>query len=253
MTTTEFSRTSSTAPASAAGSSVARFLWIFTVLGIIVVVVVIGFLIGIVRALESIDNGLFTASSSVTGATGNVEPLPNYIHTINAALTDIDTALKPIRGQVADATASLVSIRGTAQNIDASLKDTSASLVNTSGSLVTIHPTAAGGGAACGSPGTRSGDDGEATLDAEWATAAAPDATIAVASCANTRTTFGGLIALQNLVNSANPPSRASRWWSGSLRPMRGNVPSSNFGVPAARFASAPTMLLCCCQEAEAQ
>jgi len=136
MTTTEFSRTSSTAPASAAGTSFARFLWIFTVLGIIVVVVVIGFLIGIVRALESIDNGLFTASSSVTGATGNVEPLPNYIHTINAALTDIDTSLKPIRGQVADATASLVSIRGTAQSIDASLKDTSASLINTSGSLV---------------------------------------------------------------------------------------------------------------------
>ena len=80
--------------------------------------------------------GATQASVSVTGATGNVEPLPNYIHTINAALTDIDTSLKPIRGQVADATASLVSIRGTAQSIDASLKDTSASLINTSGSLV---------------------------------------------------------------------------------------------------------------------
>jgi hypothetical protein len=146
MTTTEFSRTSSTAPASATGSSFARFLWIFTTIGIVVVVVVIGFLIGIVRALESIDNGLFTASSSVTGATGNVEPLPNYIHTINAALTDIDTSLKPIRGQVADATASLVSIRGTAQSIDASLKDTSASLVNTSGSLVNTSGVLIGAG-----------------------------------------------------------------------------------------------------------
>ena len=150
MTTTEFSRTSSTAPASAAGTSFARFLWIFTVLGIIVVVVVIGFLIGIVRALESIDNGLFTASSSVTGATGNVEPLPNYIHTINAALTDIDTSLKPIRGQVADATASLVSIRGTAQSIDASLKDTSASLINTSGSLVNTSGVLIGAGQSAG-------------------------------------------------------------------------------------------------------
>jgi methyl-accepting chemotaxis protein len=143
MTTTQFSRTSSTAPAPAS-SSFARFLWIFTTLGLIVVIVVIGFLIGIVRALESIDNGLFTASSSVTGATGNVQPLPNYIQTINAALTDIDTSLKPIRGQVADATASLVSIRGTAQNIDASLKDTSASLVNTSGSLVNTSGTLVG-------------------------------------------------------------------------------------------------------------
>jgi methyl-accepting chemotaxis protein len=119
-------------------------LWIFTTLGLIVVIVVIGFLIGIVRALESIDNGLFTASSSVTGATGNVQPLPNYIETINSALTDIDNALKPIRGQVADATASLQSIRGTALTIDASLKDTSASLVNTSGSLIDTSGTLIG-------------------------------------------------------------------------------------------------------------
>jgi methyl-accepting chemotaxis protein len=144
MTTTQFSRTSSTTAPAAAATSFARFLWIFTTLGLIVVVVVIGFLIGIVRALESIDNGLFTASSSVTGATGNVQPLPNYIQTINAALTDIDTALKPIKGQVADATASLQSIRGTAQNIDASLKDTSASLVNTAGSLVNTSGTLVG-------------------------------------------------------------------------------------------------------------
>jgi methyl-accepting chemotaxis protein len=136
MTTQQFSRTAPSAPPPATATSFARFLWILTTLGLIVVIVVIGFLIGIVRALESIDNGLFTASSSVTGATGNVTPLPNYIETINAALSDIDTALKPIKGQVADATASLVSIRGTAQAIDASLKDTAASLVNTSGSLV---------------------------------------------------------------------------------------------------------------------
>ncbi len=125
-------------------NSFARFLWIFTTLGLIVVVVVIGFLIGIVRALESIDNGLFTASNSVTGATSDVQPLPNYIQTINSALSDIDTDLKPIRGQVADATASLVSIRGTAQGIDASLKDTSQSLVNTSGSLVDTSGTLVG-------------------------------------------------------------------------------------------------------------
>ncbi|MDQ3904033.1 MAG: hypothetical protein M3300_00930, partial [Actinomycetota bacterium] len=43
-----------------AASTFARFLWIFTTFGIIVIAVVIGFLIGIVRALESIDNGLFT-------------------------------------------------------------------------------------------------------------------------------------------------------------------------------------------------
>jgi uncharacterized protein YoxC len=117
-------------------TSFVRFLWIFSTLGIIVVVVVIGFLIGIVRALESIDNGLFTASSSVTGVAANVRPLPNYIQKINSALTGVDTALKPVPGQVADVTASLQSIRSSAQKIDTSLKDISQSLINTSGSLL---------------------------------------------------------------------------------------------------------------------
>jgi methyl-accepting chemotaxis protein len=127
---------SASATNSATTTSFARFLWIFTTLGIIVVVVVIGFLIGIIRSLESIDNGLYTASSSVTGAEANVQSLPDYIQTINSALTGIDTALKPIPGQVADVNGSLQSIRGSAQNIDGSLKDTSRALINTSGSLV---------------------------------------------------------------------------------------------------------------------
>ncbi len=71
-----------------------------------------------------------------------------------------------------------------------------------SGALYTVHP----GG--CADPGVPTGgDDGEAILDAQWASAAAPDAAIWVASCANTRTTFGGLIALQNMVNSDTFPS----------------------------------------------
>ena len=73
----------------------------------------------------------------------------------------------------------------------------------TSGSLSTVHPVSLGGASNCIDPGVANGDDGEAALDAEWASAAAPGASIVVASCANTRTTFGGLIALQNLINSA--------------------------------------------------
>jgi subtilase family serine protease len=65
----------------------------------------------------------------------------------------------------------------------------------TSGALTTVHPAPASGGNNCGSPGLGSGDDGETTLDAEWASAAAPNATIQVTACASTRTTFGGLIA----------------------------------------------------------
>ena len=80
----------------------------------------------------------------------------------------------------------------------------------TSGSLATVHPAPPSGGSNCFDPGVVQGDDGEATLDAEWASAAAPDATVLVAACANTRTTFGGLIALSNLVNSATPPGVVS-------------------------------------------
>jgi subtilase family serine protease len=75
-----------------------------------------------------------------------------------------------------------------------------------SGSLATVHPKPASGGAACSDPGVVAGDAEEAILDAEWASAAAPSAAIVIASCANTRTTFGGLIALQNLVNGTSPP-----------------------------------------------
>jgi subtilase family serine protease len=77
----------------------------------------------------------------------------------------------------------------------------------TDGKLTQTNPT---GSAKCSNPGVISGNEGEAELDMEWASAAAPSATIEVASCADTSTTFGGLIALQNLVNSKTPPSIVS-------------------------------------------
>ena len=73
-----------------------------------------------------------------------------------------------------------------------------------SGSLTTLHPNGTNN---CANPGVVSGDDDEAILDAEWASAAAPGAAIIVAACADTRVTFGGFIAMQNLVNGSNPPS----------------------------------------------
>ena len=48
--------------------------------------------------------------------------------------------------------------------------------------------------------------DGEADLDAEMASAIAPNAAIQVAACADT-TTFGGLIAVENLVAAGSPPA----------------------------------------------
>ena len=55
----------------------------------------------------------------------------------------------------------------------------------------------------CGDPGSN-GDEGEAALDAEWATAIAPAAAITLASCSNAS---GGIQAsLQGLVDAAAPP-----------------------------------------------
>jgi len=79
----------------------------------------------------------------------------------------------------------------------------------TSGTFTQLQPAPPSGANNCSYPGVN-GDDGEAILDAEWASAAAPSAAIELASCASTRTTFGGLIALQNLVNKGTPPAIVS-------------------------------------------
>jgi subtilase family serine protease len=71
------------------------------------------------------------------------------------------------------------------------------------GALTQVHP---GGANNCSDPGVVSGVDGEAILDAEWSSAAAPGAAIEVASCADGTTTFGGLIALENLINASGSP-----------------------------------------------
>ncbi|HTB17146.1 MAG TPA: S53 family peptidase [Bryobacteraceae bacterium] len=75
----------------------------------------------------------------------------------------------------------------------------------TSGSLTTLNPAPPSGKTNCSDPGS-SGADDEASLDAEWSSAAAPDAAIQVAACDNTSTTPGFVIAMQNLINSRKPP-----------------------------------------------
>jgi hypothetical protein len=81
----------------------------------------------------------------------------------------------------------------------------------TGGSFTEIHPAPPSGTNNCTDPGVNAnGNDSEATLDAEWASASAPSAAIELASCKDT-TTFGGLFALQNLLNaSSTPPALVS-------------------------------------------
>ena len=78
----------------------------------------------------------------------------------------------------------------------------------TTGSISVAHPAPAFGDN-CFDPGIVYGEDSEAAIDAEWASAAAPGATIQVASCAD-YTNFGALIALQNLLSNRNPPAIVS-------------------------------------------
>ncbi|HUE05488.1 MAG TPA: S53 family peptidase [Bryobacteraceae bacterium] len=75
----------------------------------------------------------------------------------------------------------------------------------TLGSLETVFPTPPSGVSNCTNPGVNP-DDSEAAVDAEWATAAAPNATIELAACSSTNTTFGQIIAEANLINASDPP-----------------------------------------------
>jgi subtilase family serine protease len=71
------------------------------------------------------------------------------------------------------------------------------------GTLTTVHPNS---GKNCTNPGTNA-NDSEADLDVEMVTAIAPGAKVELASCSDTSTTFGGLIAIQNLISASNPPA----------------------------------------------
>ena len=70
-------------------------------------------------------------------------------------------------------------------------------LASYSGTFAQIHP-----GSGCTDPGIGSAEM-EAALDAEWAGAVAADAAVELASCADTTTNFGVLIAAQNLLDGA--------------------------------------------------
>lgn len=85
-----------------------------------------------------------------------------------------------------------------------------------SGSLTQTSPQ---GAIDCKNPGFQGkkkdpgyGDDGEAAIDVEWASAGAPSAAIVLAACTDTNTSFGGLIALENVLNGSqqNLPSVVS-------------------------------------------
>jgi regulation of enolase protein 1 (concanavalin A-like superfamily) len=76
----------------------------------------------------------------------------------------------------------------------------------TSGSFTIVHPAPTSGTNNCISPPIIAQNDAEAILDAEWASAAAPNAAIVMATCSDSGPTFGGLIAIQNMINASGQP-----------------------------------------------
>lgn len=95
------------------------------------------------------------------------------------------------------------------------------------GQLVTVNPPSSGQNN-CADPGANF-DDIEAAIDAEYAGATAPSATIEVAACAGSPTTFGGLIALENLLNST-PPSIISMSY-GQCEAFNGAAANATFNA----------------------
>ncbi len=73
----------------------------------------------------------------------------------------------------------------------------------TSGNLELVHPASSGTNN-CFNPSIN-GDSSESSIDAEYASASAPDATIEMATCQDTFT-FGGLIAIENILNAGSQP-----------------------------------------------
>jgi subtilase family serine protease len=98
-----------------------------------------------------------------------------------------------------------------------------------SGSFSTTHPAPLKGITNCNDPGVLSGNDFEAAVDADWVSAAAPGSTIQIATCKDT-TTFGGLLALENIVSLAKPPSIISMSY-GECEAENGAVSNAAFSL----------------------
>ena len=142
-TTTAFSRSRRPVPPQHADQypTFVRWMFLWIAVGVLVVLVVIGFLIGIVSALRSINDGLYRANAAVVGIHGDADPLPFYVQEINGNLTRINRDLKPIPNQANQIIGALSSIHGRLGTVQGSLVTTSGSLVNTSGSLVSTSGT----------------------------------------------------------------------------------------------------------------
>jgi len=99
----------------------------------------------------------------------------------------------------------------------------------TGGSFTQVHPAPPSGSNNCTNPGAN-GDDTEAIIDAEYASAAAPSAAIVLASCADTAS-FGGQIALLNLLNETSSPPAIVSMSYGECEAVSGAALKASFNT----------------------
>ncbi|GAB3780942.1 hypothetical protein GCM10028797_05260 [Dyella agri] len=141
---------------------------------------------GIWKAADGRTTPLFTNSP------GQYDMAPADFNTVYS-VTPLWTQATPVRG--GGQTVAVLE-RTNIQAADVSTFRSAFLPANATGTVTYVQPA---GPQACTSPGTN-GDEGEAALDAEWAGAAAPDANVMVASCADSATNFGPFIAAQNIL-----------------------------------------------------
>jgi hypothetical protein len=122
-------------------ATAARWLKAWVTIGTIVILVVIGYLLAIVNALDSIYENLTVTDADVGLITEDVDPLPGHIDTINNTLTAIDKVLIDIPGQARSIIGTLTSIDGTLKSIDPTLKSINGGLVTALTGLVNIDNT----------------------------------------------------------------------------------------------------------------
>jgi subtilase family serine protease len=138
--------------------------------------------------------------------------LGNQLNDVSPADFAVIYNLNPLRAlstPITGAGQTIVVLEDTDMNAaDWNTFRTAFGLSSFTGTLEQIHPGPPAGVKRlkkCKDPGINI-DESEAALDTEWSAAVAPDAAIELASCPSTKVTFGGLIAAQNLLNSASPP-----------------------------------------------
>lgn len=162
--------------ASAAGAATRRWLYIWIAIGIVIVLVVIGFLIPISSSLRSIDSGLDHTLPPVKGVRSDVDPLTADIDRVNGSLAQISTQLRPLHhqahlvignldtidtslthsegalsythrtlghtnGELANTSSALKSTSGNLTDAEASLNTTSQRLADVAGTLATLSGT----------------------------------------------------------------------------------------------------------------